>query len=89
MTVIFYIVLVHIQPDERWRTKKKGEAWRDSLQNLKQLYVPRTYTATSLTKAAHTELCVFSDASNKDIGAVANLKAVQEDGETEVGLVMG
>lgn len=29
-----------------------------------------------MAKAAHTELCVFSDASTKAIGAVAYLKAV-------------
>ncbi|XP_037617247.1 uncharacterized protein LOC119483203 [Sebastes umbrosus] len=58
----------------------RWEAWRDSLQDLKQLHVQRTYTTTSLTKAVHTELCVFSDASTKAIGAVAYLKVVQEDG---------
>lgn len=35
------------------------------------------------------ELCVFSDASTKAIGAVAYLRVVQEDGKAEVGLVMG
>ncbi len=37
----------------------------------------------------HTELCVFSDASTKAIGAVAYLKALQKDGQVEVGFVMG
>ncbi|KAJ8365033.1 hypothetical protein SKAU_G00138640 [Synaphobranchus kaupii] len=41
-----------------------------------------------LHKAEHTELCVFSDASTKAIGAVAYLKTVQKDGQTEVGFVM-
>ena len=67
----------------------KWEGWRDSLQDLKQLHVQRTYTTTSLTKAVHRELCVFSDASIKAIGAVAYLKVVQEDGKIEVGFVMG
>ncbi|XP_034163934.2 uncharacterized protein LOC117598271 [Pangasianodon hypophthalmus] len=67
----------------------KWEAWRDSLQDLEQLHVPRTYTTTSLTEAVYTELCVFSDASTKAIGAVAYLKALQKDGQVEVGFVMG
>lgn len=37
----------------------------------------------------HTELCVFSDASTKAIGAVAYLKVLQKDGQVEVGFVMG
>lgn len=36
-----------------------------------------------------TELCVFTDASTKAIGAVAYMRAVQEDGHIEVGFVMG
>lgn len=67
----------------------KWQAWRNSLMDLRHLHVPRTYTAASLAKAVHVELCVFADASTKAIGAVAYLKAVQEDGETHVGFVMG
>lgn len=64
----------------------KWKAWQDSLQELRYLHVPRTYTAASLNKAVHTELCVFSDASIK---AVAYLRAMQEDGQTHIGFVMG
>lgn len=67
----------------------KWEAWRDSLQDLRHLHVPRTYTAASLAKAVQTELCVFCDASTKAIGAVAYLKAIQEDGQVHIGFVMG
>ncbi|KAI7808136.1 hypothetical protein IRJ41_016509 [Triplophysa rosa] len=66
----------------------KWKAWQDSLQELRHLHVPRAYTAASLAKAVHTELCVFSDASIKAIGAVAYLKAVPEDGQTHIGFVM-
>ncbi|XP_070402814.1 uncharacterized protein [Nothobranchius furzeri] len=68
---------------------KKWETWRDSLQVLKELHVPRAYASASLTKAVHTELCVFSDASTMAIGAIAYLRASQEDGKVEVGFVMG
>ncbi|XP_035988362.1 uncharacterized protein LOC118560918 [Fundulus heteroclitus] len=69
--------------------QSKWETWRNSLQDLKDLHVPRTYTSTSLSQATHKELCLFSDASTKAIGAVAYLKAVQTDGKVEVGFIMG
>lgn len=47
------------------------------------------YTTTSLTKAVHMKLCIFSDVSTKAISDVAYLNAVQEDGQVEVGFVMG
>ncbi|KAL3977608.1 alcohol-forming fatty acyl-CoA reductase [Sarotherodon galilaeus] len=68
---------------------KKWETWRESLQVLKELHVPHAYTSTSLTIAAHTELCVFLDASTMAIGAIAYLRAIQEDGKVKVGFVMG
>lgn len=68
---------------------KKWEAWRESLQDLQQLHVPRTYTPNPLVDAECIELCVFADASTKAIGAVAYLRVVQQDGKVEVGLVMG
>ncbi len=67
----------------------RWKEWRDSLQDLKRLHIPRTYTDTSLSKAVKTELCVFTDASTKAIGAVAYIRAVQEDGHIEVSFVMG
>ncbi|XP_061769872.1 uncharacterized protein LOC133560876 [Nerophis ophidion] len=69
--------------------KNKWETWKESLQGLNKIHIPRRYTAKSLCDAVLTELCVFSDASCKAIGAVAYLKVVQEDGEAEVGFVMG
>ncbi|XP_011487025.2 uncharacterized protein LOC105356652 [Oryzias latipes] len=69
--------------------RSKWEAWRDSLKDLKELHVPRTYTSTSLSQAIHKELCLFSDASTKAIGAVAYLKAVYLNDKVEVGFVMG
>ncbi|XP_047671761.1 uncharacterized protein LOC125145112 [Tachysurus fulvidraco] len=81
------------QPD--WDTPlsenelSKWQAWKDSLQDLDRLHAPRAYTTTSLVETVHTELCVFSDASTKAIGAVAYLKALQKDGQVEVGFVMG
>lgn len=70
-------------------TLHEWEAWRDSLQDLKQLHVPRKYTCTSLSTAERMELCVFSDASIKAIGAVAYLRASYKDGRMDVGFVLG
>ncbi|KAL2082436.1 hypothetical protein ACEWY4_022254 [Coilia grayii] len=66
----------------------KWEVWRNSLQELKNFHIPRTYTNISLTKAERVELCVFCDASTKAIGAVAYLRAIQED-MVDIGFVMG
>lgn len=53
------------------------------------MHIPRTYTESNLSKAFNTKLCVITDSSTKAIGAVAYLKAVQEDGHIEVGFIMG
>ena len=68
---------------------KEWEMWRDSLQDLKELHIPRTYAMKSLTKVRQTELCVFSDASTRAIGAVAYLRTLDENGQTAVGFVLG
>ncbi|XP_062413389.1 uncharacterized protein LOC119222763 [Pungitius pungitius] len=68
---------------------KQWEAWRESLHDLSNLHIPRSYTATSLPNAVHTELCVFSDASTKAIGAVAYLRTIQAEGQVEVGFILG
>ncbi|XDV22790.1 hypothetical protein PO909_027607 [Leuciscus waleckii] len=68
---------------------REWEMWRNSLQDLERVHVQRTYSLKSLSKAKFTELCIFSDASVKAIGAVAYLKTVHEDGQTNVGFVLG
>ncbi|XP_063761823.1 uncharacterized protein LOC134879300 [Eleginops maclovinus] len=65
----------------------KWEAWRNSLQDLRHFHIPRMYTGICPAKAERVELHVFSDASVKAIGAVAYLKAIQED-TVDVGFVM-
>lgn len=57
--------------------------------DLEKIHVQRTYSLKSLSKAKCTELCVFSDASSKAIGAVAYLKTIHEDGHINVGFVLG
>ncbi|XP_067306911.1 uncharacterized protein [Pseudorasbora parva] len=68
---------------------KQWEVWSESLHELSKLHIPRSYTATSLSNALHTELCVFSDASSKAIGVVAYLRTIQAEGQVEVGFILG
>ncbi|XP_072516499.1 uncharacterized protein [Salminus brasiliensis] len=63
--------------------------WLESLQELKELHIPRTYSSFSLSSAQCTEVCIFSDASVKAIAAVAYLKVTDQDGHTEVGFLLG
>lgn len=65
----------------------KWETWKESLKDLSALHLPRSYIQRSLSSATHTELCVFSDASNWGIGAVAYLRVDMTDGQCPVGFV--
>ncbi|KAJ8364902.1 hypothetical protein SKAU_G00137330 [Synaphobranchus kaupii] len=73
-------------PDDKMPT---WEAWKSSLQELSRIQVPRCYVPMSLSRSTYTELCIFSDASNWAIGAVAYLRSVTEGGHCEVGFVLG
>lgn len=72
-------------PQERLRER---ETWRKSLHDWNKLHFPWVYTATSLSKAKRTELCVFSDVSTKGFGVVAYLRTVQSEGKMHVGFVL-
>lgn len=63
--------------------------WRDSLQSLEQLEIPRAYTAACLSTAQHTEVHIFSDASVKAIAAVAYLRLTDGEGKCHVGFIFG
>ncbi len=69
--------------EEQW------EKWRESLKELQHLKIPRPYTSVSPTEAQHKELCVFSDASEKAIAAVAYLKISDAEGNCHTGFVLG
>lgn len=80
-----------IEWDSPLPESKKGEweTWRHSLKDLEKLHVPRAYTPQSLSKAKRKEICIFSDASTKAIGAVAYLKTITEDGTCQLGFILG
>lgn len=69
--------------------QKVWEEWRDSLQELQHVQVPRSYGPTSLSGAKFKELCIFSDASERVIAAVAYLKTVDSDGNCHTGFITG
>lgn len=56
------------------------KSWKDSLIALEQLHIPRPYLPVSLLSTRHRGLCVFSDASNAAISAVAYPRAADDKG---------
>ena len=63
--------------------------WKQSLQDLEGLQIPRPYTSFSTSGALRRELCVFADASVKAIAAVAYIKVTSHQEQTEIGFVFG
>lgn len=59
--------------------------WKNSLQDLQGLKIPRLYTSLPFYGTQKKEMCVFCDASIKAIGAVAYLKVINAEGQSEVG----
>lgn len=62
--------------------------WINSLESLKDIKIPRCYTS-QLPKATNTEIHIFSDASEKAIGAVASLKTRFSDNSVSIGFLIG
>ncbi len=74
--------------DEPEQKCREWEMWRNSLQDLEEIHVQRTYSLKSLSRAKTTEQWIFLDASFKAIGAVAYLKTSHEDGQISVGFIL-
>ena len=68
--------------------KNLWEAWRDSLQALGQLEIPRPYFPVTM-KDTRRELLIFSDASEKAIAAAVYITGQTEDGNWYKSLVLG
>ncbi|CAE1317529.1 unnamed protein product [Acanthosepion pharaonis] len=66
---------------------KIWSSWRDSLEALNEVRIPRAFTNIPLSKAVHKELHIFSDASTKAIAAVAYLKVTDDKGNNQIGFV--
>ncbi|XP_073713971.1 uncharacterized protein [Misgurnus anguillicaudatus] len=77
--------------DEPLPPEKKDEwsRWKESLNDLQRLQIPRCYVPFPQSSAQRKELCIFSDASIIAIGAVAYLKCIDSEGQQYVGFIMG
>ncbi|XP_062611017.1 uncharacterized protein LOC134272834, partial [Saccostrea cucullata] len=62
--------------------------WTSSLDSLKDVKIQRSYTS-KLPEATKTEVHIFSDASEKAIGAVAYLKTYFSDNRVNIGFLLG
>lgn len=62
--------------------------WRNAVESLDRLDVPRMYLSTSLTQTTNVKLHVFCDASEQAVSAVAYVEAKPDD-SPEIGFVMG
>ncbi|XP_028407859.1 uncharacterized protein LOC114530488 [Dendronephthya gigantea] len=69
--------------------RQPWEVWRRSLTELRQVMLPRSYTATSLSEAKQIEVHTFSDASQEAIAAVSYLRIVLNDNKIEVSFLIG
>ncbi|XP_057699895.1 uncharacterized protein LOC130920590 [Corythoichthys intestinalis] len=64
-------------------------AWKDSLLEVENIHIPRSYVPQSMSSTQHRELCVFSDASSTAIAAVAYIQVKNDHGQYFSGFVMG
>lgn len=63
--------------------------WKDSLQDLSDFKIPRTYIPTTLIIPCRKELHIFSESSVTAVAAVAYVKVVDSNGKCHIGFVQG
>ncbi|XP_052799499.1 uncharacterized protein LOC128231119 [Mya arenaria] len=68
---------------ERW------SHWKQSLDALKKVQIPRMYCPKSNDDIQQRDLYVYSDASEKAVAAVAYLLSVDKNGDKHLGFVLG
>ncbi|KAK7877393.1 hypothetical protein WMY93_031909, partial [Mugilogobius chulae] len=68
---------------------KEWQDWKNALRQLEQIHIPRPYLSFSVANAKHKEICIFCDASTHAIAAVACLRAISKDDETQVAFIFG
>ncbi|XP_056020363.1 uncharacterized protein LOC125680242 [Ostrea edulis] len=69
--------------------EKQWTDWKEQMQSLETLYIPRQYTTLSLTCSIRREVHLFTDASEEAIAAVAYIKLTDADGNQQQGFLLG
>jgi hypothetical protein len=69
--------------------EKPWTDWKQQMQSLKSLYIPRQYTTLSLSCAAGREVHIFTDASEEAIAAVVFIKLLDTDDSHRQGFLLG
>ena len=67
----------------------RWQCWKDSLQDLQHVSIPRCYRPKEFQATTKAELHGFSDASKDAIGAVVYLKLWDKNGDVSVSFVYG
>ena len=67
----------------------RWERWRDSVDDLRAVAIPRCYHPPGFGEATRREIHAFSDASQDAIGVAIYLKSINETGGVAVSLVYG
>ncbi|RXN11463.1 hypothetical protein ROHU_010601 [Labeo rohita] len=65
------------------------QQWKDSLQELQHLQIPRHYTKDFSSEVSQRELCIFADASVLAIAAVAYLRSSSPEGSCKISFILG
>ena len=68
---------------ERW------QAWKGSLEMLKEVQMPRMYCSVGTSDVQHMDLYVYCDASEKAVAAVSYLLCTDTTGNKQLGFVLG
>ncbi|VDI17173.1 Hypothetical predicted protein [Mytilus galloprovincialis] len=68
--------------------RDKWEHWKDSLQGLHHLSIPRSYATFSWKDMSQREVYVYCDASEKAIAVVAFLKAADLEGNNHISILL-
>ena len=63
--------------------------WKEHMQNLETLCIPRQYTSLSFIGSTRREVHLFTDASEEAITAVAFIKMTDADGNQQQGFLLG
>ena len=68
--------------------EKEWATWKQHMQSLESLCIPRQYTSLSFIGSTRREVHLFTDASEEAIAAVAFIKLTDADGNQQQGFLL-